>query len=52
MAAREDIRVATIPKNKLEELRITLTEYRGHDLVDLRVFMERAGISASMRSIG
>ena len=31
-------RVATIAKNRLEELRITLTEFHGHDLVDIRVF--------------
>ena len=34
----KDVRVATIAKNRLEELRISLTEYRGHDLVDIRVF--------------
>ncbi len=40
MPARQDIRVGTIAKNRLEELRITLTEYQGHDLVDVRVFTE------------
>ena len=34
----KDVRVATIAKNRLEELRISLTEFRGHDLVDIRVF--------------
>ena len=36
----KDVRVATIAKNRMEELRISLTEYRGHDLVDIRVFAE------------
>ncbi len=34
----KDVRVATIAKNRMEELRITLTEYQGHDLIDIRVF--------------
>ena len=32
--------VATIPKNKREEIRVSLTEYQGYDLVDVRVFCE------------
>ena len=40
MAATEDIRVATIAKNQIEELRITLTNFKGHDLVDIRIFAE------------
>ena len=40
METRGDIRVGTIAKNKLEELRITLREFKGHELVDIRVFAE------------
>ena len=36
----KDVRVATIQKNRSEELRISLTEFHGHDLVDCRVFVE------------
>ena len=32
--------IATIEKNKTEELRIALTEYKGHDCVDVRIFAE------------
>ena len=34
--------IAVIPKNATEELRVTLTEFGGHDLCDLRVFTEYA----------
>ncbi len=30
--------IATIEKNAVEELRIELSEYRGHDLVNLRIW--------------
>ena len=32
--------VARIPKNPTEEVRISLTSYRGHDLIDIRVFFQ------------
>jgi len=32
--------VARIAKNPTEEVRISLTSYRGHDLVDIRVFFQ------------
>lgn len=32
--------IATIEKNKAEELRIALTEYKGHNCVDVRIFAE------------
>lgn len=32
--------VAKIAKNPTEEVRISLTSYRGHDLVDIRVFFQ------------
>jgi hypothetical protein len=30
--------VATLPKNSREEVRVSLTSYRGHQLVDVRVY--------------
>ncbi len=30
--------IATIEKNAVEKLRVALSEYRGHDLVDLRIW--------------
>ena len=32
--------VARIAKNPTEEVRISLTSFRGHDLVDIRVFFQ------------
>jgi hypothetical protein len=32
--------VARIAKNPTEEVRVSLTSYRGHDLVDIRVFYQ------------
>jgi Transcriptional Coactivator p15 (PC4) len=32
--------VARIAKNPTEELRVSLTSYRGYDLVDIRVFFQ------------
>ena len=32
--------IETIPKNAREEIRISLTEYQGHDLCDVRVYAE------------
>jgi hypothetical protein len=32
--------VARISKNPTEEVRVSLTSYRGHDLVDIRVFFQ------------
>ena len=44
-------RVATIAKNRLEELRISLTEFHGHDLVDIRVFaLPYAGRGSNTRN--
>lgn len=30
--------VATFPKNKFEEIRVQVKEFKGYDLVDIRVF--------------
>ena len=32
--------LGTIPKNSREEIRVTLDEYQGHELVSLRVWFE------------
>lgn len=32
--------IATIPKNKLEEVRVGIDEYKGFDLVSLRVWTD------------
>jgi hypothetical protein len=32
--------IATIEKNRSEELRIALKEYEGHDYVDIRTYVE------------
>ena len=29
---------ASFPKNKFEEVRVSITEFKGHDLLDLRVY--------------
>ena len=30
--------IATFPKNKFEEIRVQIKEFKGYDLVDIRVF--------------
>lgn len=35
-----DTVIATLRKNAAEDVRVALTEYRGHPLVDLRIFAE------------
>lgn len=30
--------IASFPKNKFEEVRVRLTEYKGYDLLDMRVY--------------
>lgn len=37
-----DVTVAEIPKNSRETLRVTRQEFRGHQLVSMRVFFEDA----------
>ena len=32
--------IATIEKNRTEELRVALKEYKGHDYVDVRTYVE------------
>jgi Transcriptional Coactivator p15 (PC4) len=35
-----DALIARIAKNPTEEVRVSLTSFRGHDLVDIRVFFQ------------
>lgn len=35
--------IATIPKNKLEEVRVGIDEFKGHDLVSMRVWADPYG---------
>lgn len=35
----ESIEVARFQKNSVEEVRAQITNYKGHDLIDLRVFV-------------
>jgi hypothetical protein len=39
----DEIPVRTIPKNSTEELRVSLTEFNGHRLLNLRVFYDAEG---------
>ncbi len=34
------LHIATVPKNGVEEVRVALSSYQGHALVDLRVYAE------------
>jgi hypothetical protein len=34
----EAITIATVAKNSLEEIRVSLSEFKGHRLVDVRIF--------------
>jgi transcriptional coactivator p15 (PC4) len=40
MAGDEELVVGSFPKNKREEVRITLSKYKGFDLVGLRVWFK------------
>jgi Transcriptional Coactivator p15 (PC4) len=33
--------IAVLPKNKAEEIRISLSEYNGHNLINVRVWSDR-----------
>jgi len=33
-----DVCVSSFPKNKFEEIRVQIKEFKGYDLVDIRVF--------------
>ena len=35
--------IAAIPKNAREELHVYLTEFKGHDLIDLRIYADAQG---------
>ena len=38
---KENILVSYFPKNSLEEVRAQITNYKGHDLIDVRVWVKR-----------
>ena len=40
MPIEEDIVIGTIPKNKGEDIRVTLSNFKGHDLVGARVWFK------------
>lgn len=35
--------IATVPKNSREHIRVSLTAFKGYNLVDVRVYCERDG---------
>jgi len=37
--------IATIPKNSMDEVRVSLSEFKGHTYVDVRVYTEFEGDS-------
>ena len=52
--------IATVPKNSREELRVALSEFKGHPFVDVRVFADmghedrsptKAGVTIKLGSI-
>lgn len=40
MSGSPDRHIATIPKNSREELRVSLTEFKGYNLASLRVWFQ------------
>jgi hypothetical protein len=38
----EPVLIATVPKNAREEVRVSLTEYKGYALIDVRTYAEFA----------
>lgn len=45
----EPLVVATIRKNSLEEVRVSLTSFNGHDLVDVRTYADFTGNGGDLR---
>jgi hypothetical protein len=53
--------IATVEKNRAEDVRVALVEYNGHDLVDVRIFASiegaeerqptRKGVSLAIRQL-
>lgn len=41
--------IATVPKNAIEEVRVALTEFNGHALIDLRVYADFDGSAGGKR---
>jgi hypothetical protein len=40
MALEEDIIIGEIPKNQREDIRVTLSNFKGHDLVGARIWFK------------
>ena len=40
MPIEEDVLVGSIPKNQREEIRVTLSNFKGHDLVGARIWFK------------
>lgn len=40
MPIEEDVVVGSIPKNQREEIRVTLSNFKGHDLVGARIWFK------------
>ena len=40
MPIEEDVIVGTIPKNNREDIRVTLSNFKGHDLVGARIWFK------------
>ena|ERR1044072_4861074 len=40
MAGDEEVMIGSFPKNKREEVRVTLSKYKGYDLIGLRVWFK------------
>ena len=40
MPIEEDVIVGSIPKNQREEIRVTLSNFKGHDLVGARIWFK------------
>lgn len=44
MDTAPDTLIATIPKNSREELRVSLSEFKGHNLLQLRAWVIESGV--------
>lgn len=42
--------VAVVPKNSLEEVRLTFSEFHGHNLFDVRIFADFDGTNGERRA--
>jgi len=52
MPIEEDVVIGSIPKNRREEIRVTLSNFKGHDLVGARIWFTNEGGEARPSSKG